>query len=175
MGGAGAGVLEGEAGFDAGAFVAGVGELGGGEEGLAGAVVVDEFFGVGGARFLQVFVDSVGGDDEVGFGFFEDAVEAFVEVGPWERVGGFGEAGDAFGAEPDGDDFRDVALEVEGGLEVDNELSGGGDGITEEDDTVGGEDGVPGFFDAPDVFKDGDDFGVVLDEVGSVEGVEVAF
>lgn len=128
-----------------------------------------------GVGVVDAIVHAVAGDDEVGFGFGEGAVEALGDVGAGEGMTGFGEAGDAFGAESDGDDFGGVSLEVEGGLEVDDEVTRGGDGVAEEDDAVGGEDGVGCFFDTPDFFEDGDDFGIVLDELGAVVGEDVVF
>ena len=141
------------------------------DEALDAFLVGDE--AVVGEGVVDAIVHAVAGDDEVGFGFGEGAVEALGDVGSWEGVAGFGESGDALGAEADGDDFGSVSLKVKGGLQVGDEVAGIGDGVAEEDDAVGGEDRVGGLFDFPDFFEDGDEFGVMLEELGTTVRVEV--
>ena len=90
-------------------------------------------------------------------------------------MAGFGEPGDAFGTEADCNDLGRLALEVEGGLEIGDVVAGVGDGVTEKDDTVGGEKGVGGLGDAPDFFENGNEFGIVFNQLGPAVGVEVVF
>lgn len=118
-----------------------------------------------GEGVVDAIVHAVAGDDEVGFGFGEGAVEALGDVGSGEGVAGFGESGDAFGAEAEGHDFGGVALQVKGGLQVGDKVAGVGNGVAEKEDPVGGEDGVGGLCDTPNFFEDGNDFGVMLDEL----------
>lgn len=143
------------------------------DEGLEPALVG---FEAGEAEgMVDAVVHAVAGDDEIGFCLLKGAGEALVDIGSGEGVFGFGESGDTFRGEAGGDDFRGVAVEMEGGLEVNDVVAGGGDGVAEDEDAMGGEDGVGGFFDVPDFFEDGDDAGVELDEGGAVVGGDVVF
>ena len=56
-----------------------------------------------------------------------------------------------------------------------DEMSAGGDGIAKKENAVGGEEDVLGFGDSPNILEDGDDFGVVLDEGGTVVRCDVVF
>ncbi len=68
-----------------------------------------------------------------------------------------------------------MSLEVEGGLELRDVLVEAGGGVTEGEDAVGGEEGVLRFLNSPDFFEDGDDLGIVLDELGAAVRVVVVF
>ena len=118
-----------------------------GEFGRRGVGSCDGFLGGGLIGLEAVFaegvvdpvVPAVAGDDDVGCGFGEGAVEAFVDVGAGEGVVGFGEAGAGFAGEADGEQFGEGGdtLGAEVGFEVSDEASGVGVGIAEEEDPFG--------------------------------------
>jgi hypothetical protein len=94
----------------------------------------EDEFGVAGDDLGVVVLVNFGPREERGVGFGElvfDArgfgAEALGDVGARERVGWFGETGDAFGGKAEGDDFGSVTLEGEGGLKVDDVMAGTGD------------------------------------------------
>lgn len=122
---------------------------------------------------VDAIVHPVAGDDEIGLGELEGAVQAFVDIGAREWVGGFGESGHSFGPQTNGDDFRDMALKVKGSLEVGDVGPVGSDGVSENENTIGCKDGVLGFPNSPNVLEDMIDFGIVLQEIGAIEGVEI--
>ena len=124
---------------------------------------------------VDAIVHAVAGDHEIGFGLFKGARQAFVDVGPREGMLGLGESGDAFRREAAGDDLGGKAIEVEGGLEIDEVVAGRRDRVAEEEDAVGREEEIVGLFDAPNFFKDRDDIGVHFLERGAVVRSDVVF
>ena len=95
-----------------------------------------------GEREVDAVVHAVAGDDEVGFGLREDAVEAFVEIRAWEFAAGvtfLGEARDGFAGEAEVEEFE-CEIRVfgdEGGFDVSDVGATVGDAVAEEDDAFG--------------------------------------
>ena len=95
-----------------------------------------------GEREVDAVVHAVAGDNEVGFGLGEDAVEAFVEIRAGEFATGvafFGEARDGLAGEAEVEEFE-CEIRVfgdEGGFDVCDVGAAVGDAIAEEDDAFG--------------------------------------
>ncbi len=93
-------------------------------------------------REVDAVVHAVAGDDEVGFGLGEYAVEAFVEIRAGEFAAGvafLGEAGDGFAGEAEVEEFE-CEIRVfgdEGGFDVCDVGATVGDAVAEEDDAFG--------------------------------------
>ncbi len=93
-------------------------------------------------REVDAVVHAVAGDDEVGFGLGEDAVEAFVEIRAREFAAGvtfFGETGDGFAGEAEVEEFE-CEIRVfgdEGGFDVSDVGAAVGDAVAQENDAFG--------------------------------------
>ena len=95
-----------------------------------------------GEREVDAVVHAVAGDDEVGFGLGEYAVEAFVEIRAGEFAAGvafLGEAGDGLAGEAEVEEFE-CEIRVfgdEGGFDVCDVGATVGDAVAEENDAFG--------------------------------------
>ena len=124
---------------------------------------------------VDAVVHPVASEDEVRFCFSEGAVKALLQVGSGKGMFWFGESAEGFGGKAGRNDFGSMTFEVQGGLQIVDEMSAGGDGIAKKENAVGGEEDVLGFGDSPNIFEDGDDFWVVFNEGGTVVGCDVVF
>jgi hypothetical protein len=114
------------------------------DEAVDALLILDE--AAVGKRVVDAIVHAVAGDDEIGLDLAEGAGEALGDIGSGEGMGRLGEAGDAFGGKAQSDDCGSVAVNGERGLEVDDVVSGVGDGVAEEEDALGGEKRAGDFF-----------------------------
>lgn len=104
---------------------------------------------IGAERVVDTIIHAVAREDELGRGFFEDAIETFMHGWPWELasgVAGFAEAGGGFAGEAERDNgvFVLGVVRDHGGLDDLDVAAGLGDAVTEKDDAFFGRRGGGG-------------------------------